>query len=283
MSSVVVMGLVAMYVYRWMHQNVLNDKLYFDPAESTAPKKKKAKPGLWESLKIIVKSPELGLIALLIMAYGVTINLVEVQWKNQLGIFCSGDKGLFNYYMGMLSTATGIFTIFFGLVIGSSILRKVSWAKAAMITPLVILVAGGAFFCLILTEGIMEPVLQFFGTHAITAAVFIGLGIVVISKSIKYTLFDPTKEMAYIPLDDELKTKGKAAVDVIGGRAGKAGGAAVQNWLLLAFMTKDVVAIAPIASGTFIAICLAWLFAVKALSVKVKAAAHKQKMDDDKL
>lgn len=283
MSSVVVMGLVAMYVYRWMHQNVLNDKLYFDPAESTAPKKKKEKPGLWESLKIIVKSPELGLIALLIMAYGVTINLVEVQWKNQLGIFCSGDKGLFNYYMGMLSTATGIFTILFGLVIGSSILRKVSWAKAAMITPLVILIAGGAFFCLILTEGLMEPVLQFFGTHAITAAVFIGLGIVVISKSIKYTLFDPTKEMAYIPLDDELKTKGKAAVDVIGGRAGKAGGAAVQNWLLLAFMTKDVVAIAPIAAGTFIVICLAWLFAVKALSVKVKAAAQKQKIADDNL
>ncbi len=284
MSTVVIMGLVAMYVYRWMHQNVLTDKLYFDPAESGAPKKKKKdKPGLLESLKIIVRSPELGLIALLIMAYGVTINLVEVQWKNQLGLFCAGDKGLFNYYMGILSTATGTFTILFGLMIGSNILRKVSWAKAAMITPLVILVAGGAFFCLILAEGIMEPVLQFFSTHAVAAAMFIGLGIIVISKSIKYTLFDPTKEMAYIPLDDELKTKGKAAVDVIGGRAGKAGGAMVQNMLLIAFATKDVVAIAPIAFATFVVIGVAWLFAVKALSVKVKAATATRKLADDKL
>ena len=232
-----------------------------------------------ESFKIIVQSPELGLIALLIMAYGVTINLVEVQWKNQLGLFCSGNKGLFNYYMGILSTATGIFTILFGLFVGSNILRKVSWAKAAMITPLVILVGGGAFFCFILAEGMMEPFLQFFNTHAIAAAMFIGLGIVVVSKAIKYILFDPTKEMAYIPLDDELKTKGKAAVDVIGGRAGKAGGAFVQNMLLIAFATKDVVSIAPIAFAVFAVVAVAWLYAVKALSVKVTAATAKKKLE----
>ncbi len=82
MSAVVVMGLVAMYTYRWMHKEVLTNKLYFNPEEEGAPKKKKKeKPGLMESFKIIVQSPELGLIALLIMAYGVTINLVEVQWK----------------------------------------------------------------------------------------------------------------------------------------------------------------------------------------------------------
>ncbi len=280
MSAVVIMGLVAMYTYRWMHKEVLTNKLYFNPEEEGAPKKKKKeKPGLMESFKIIVQSPELGLIALLIMAYGVTINLVEVQWKNQLGLFCSGDKGLFNYYMGILSTSTGIFTILFGLFVGSNILRKVSWAKAAMITPLVILVGGGAFFCFILAEGLMEPFLQFFNTHAIAAAMFIGLGIVVISKAIKYILFDPTKEMAYIPLDDELKTKGKAAVDVIGGRAGKAGGAFVQNMLLIAFATKDVVSIAPIAFAVFAIVAVAWLYAVKALSVKVTAATAKKKLE----
>lgn len=283
MSCVVILGLLAMYVYRWMHQNVLNDKLYFDPTESGAPKKKKEKPGLWESLKIIIKSPELGLIALLIMAYGVTINLVEVQWKNQLGLFCSGDKNLIGGYMGDLSYYTGWATIIFGLTLGSNILRKVSWAKAAMITPLAILIGGGAFFCFILAEGLVDPFLQYFKTNAVTAAMFIGLGVVVISKSVKYALFDPTKEMAYIPLDEELKSKGKAAVDVIGGRAGKAGGAGVQQLLLMAFATKDVVAIAPIAFGTFIVIAIAWLFAVKALSVKVSAATAKRKLADDKL
>lgn len=280
MGAVVVMGVLAMYVYRWMHNNVLNDKLYFDPEEIATPKKKKEKPSLSESFKIILKSPELGLIAILIMAYGVTINLVEVQWKNQLKLFCAGDKGTFNYYMGILSTATGMFTILFGWFIGSNILRKFSWFTAAIITPLAILIAGGLFFGFILATGLMEPVLAFFSSTAVAGAMFLGLGIVVLSKSIKYTLFDPTKEMAYIPLDDELKTKGKAAVDVIGGRAGKAGGALVQSWLLIAFATKDVVAIAPIAFITFAVVAVAWLYAVKVLSVKVKSAVDKKKIKE---
>jgi AAA family ATP:ADP antiporter len=87
MGSVVFFGLVAMGLYKWTYKNVLTDKRYFDEAEQTGkPKKKKEKLSLVDSAKIIFSSPELGLIAILIMAYGVTINLIEVQWKNQLGL-----------------------------------------------------------------------------------------------------------------------------------------------------------------------------------------------------
>lgn len=277
MAAVSMFAILAMALYRWMHVSVLTDKRFFDPEEQTGKtKKKKEKPSLLESAKLIFSSPELALIAILIMAYGVTINLVEVQWKHQLGLWYSGDKGGYNWFMGQFSTVTGITTILFGLFVGSNILRRVSWYSAAVITPLVIVIGGGLFFGLIFSENLIDFVMTKVSVTAVAAASMIGAGIVIISKAIKYILFDATKEMAYIPLNDELKTKGKAAVDVIGGRAGKAGGAFTQSTLLMLFATKDVVLIAPYAFGIFAVVCALWLMSVKLLSKKVDDAMERK-------
>ena len=290
MGSVVVLGIVAMALYRWMHTAVLNDKRFFDSEETSgSKKKKKEKPSLTESIKLIFRSPELGLIAVLIMAYGVTINLVEMQWKNQLGTYFAGDKGAYNAFMGNYSTVTGIFTILFGWLVGSNVLRRVSWMTAASITPIMIGIGGVIFFSFIFAREWVDFILVSMATTPVAAACFLGAGIVILSKGIKYSLFDSTKEMAYIPLDDELKTKGKAAVDVIGGRAGKAGGAFVQSNLQMVLAATAgttganiVSATAPYAFVIFGAVSVLWFFAVKGLSKKVddamkkKEAAHKE-------
>ncbi len=284
MGSVVLLGVVSMMLYRWFHTSVLTDKRYFDPEEVGAnKKKKKEKPSLTESVKIIFRSPELGLIAVLIMAYGVTINLIEVQWKNQLGLYFAGDKGGYNAFMGNYSTITGIFTILFGWLVGSNVLRRLSWFTAASVTPIMIFIGGVIFFAFIFAREWVDFILQAMATSPVAAATFLGAGIIILSKGIKYSLFDATKEMAYIPLDDELKTKGKAAVDVIGGRAGKAGGAFVQSNLqmvmaaVIATNGANIVSVtAPYAFVVFLVVAVAWLYAVKALSKKVDAAVEKQ-------
>lgn len=277
MGAVVFFGLISMAIYRWMYTNVLVDKRYFDPDEQIQPKKKKEKPSLLESAKLILRSPELGLIAALIMAYGVAINLVEVQWKHQLGLWYAGDKGGYNWFMGQFSTITGIVTILFGLFVGSNILRSVSWFKAAIITPLVITIGGVVFFFFVFSETFIEFILKNLSSvSTVTAATFLGAFIVIASKAIKYILFDATKEMAYIPLDEELKSKGKAAVDVIGGRTGKAGGAFTQSTLLILFATKDVVAIAPQAFIVFAVVCCVWMISVKLLARKVDEAVKRR-------
>ena len=87
----------------------------------------------------------------------------------------------------------------------------------------------------------------------------------ILGKGMKYSLFDPTKEMTYIPLDQELKVKGKAAVDVIGSRLGKSGGGFIQL-TLLTLTAGTQMTIMPYLSGLILVIIMIWMGAVKGLS-----------------
>ncbi|HXW60188.1 MAG TPA: Npt1/Npt2 family nucleotide transporter, partial [Myxococcota bacterium] len=77
------------------------------------------------------------------------------------------------------------------------------------------------------------PVLNVFSWTPVFLTVMLGFGLEVLVKSIKYALFDPTKEMTYIPLDVESRVQGKAAVDVVGNRLGKSGGGLIEILLIV--------------------------------------------------
>lgn len=148
------------------------------------------------------------------------------------------------------------------MVVGSNILRRVPWSVAALVTPTVLLVTGVAFFGLIVFEDRLGFIAEFLGVGPLVLAVYTGLIQNVMSKSIKYSLFDPTKEMSYIPLDDEMKSKGKAAVDVVGGRFGKAGGGVIQSTVFLLFPSYTFNEATPFFGFVFILVMVAWVSAV---------------------
>merc|ERR1712226_1456798 len=81
-----------------------------------------------------------------------TINMVEVQWKEQLKLYFSGNKSEYNGFMGKYSLFTGITTILFSLFIGSNILKKLSWYYSAIITPCFILFTGTLFYSILISN-----------------------------------------------------------------------------------------------------------------------------------
>jgi AAA family ATP:ADP antiporter len=98
--------------------------------------------------------------------------------------------------------------------------------------------------------------------------VMFGLLNVMFIKSAKYTLFDPTKETSYIPLDDESKTIGKAAVDGVGARLGKSLGSLILTTWLVPFVGDGKIE----NVKQYILIMLAliivlWVYSVNRLSV----------------
>lgn len=78
---------------------------------------------------------------------------------------------------------------------------------AAKITPTVLLLTGVGFFSLLLFGDPLTPALMSFGITPLLAAVYVGAMQNIFSKSAKYSLFDPCKEMAYIPLDEDTKVR----------------------------------------------------------------------------
>jgi len=266
MSAVVVAGIAVMVIYRWMNKNVLTDPRYYDEAALPAKAKKdKPKLSIAESFKYLIHSKYLGFIAILIIGYGLSINLLEIVWKGMLKQQYSNPNE-YNAFMGAFSATTGVVTMTL-IMMFKGVVRKFGWYVGAVITPAVLLVTGILFFSFVLFKEYMDPFAAIFGTTTLFMAVILGAAQNIFSKGTKYSLFDPTKEMAYIPLDQELKVKGKAAVDVIGGRLGKAGGGMVSGLILVITAANNAVVIAPYLGLIAIGVIVLWIIAAGKLSV----------------
>ncbi len=62
-------------------------------------------------------------LATLVIAYGISINLVEVSWKSQLKLQYPNSND-YNTFIGYFSTITGAVTILMMLFIGGNVIRK---------------------------------------------------------------------------------------------------------------------------------------------------------------
>ncbi|XP_051147781.1 plastidic ATP/ADP-transporter-like [Andrographis paniculata] len=271
MSIVVLMGMAICFLYWWVNNNVAL------PTRSQKKKKDKPKMGTMESLKFLVSSRYIRDLATLVVAYGISINLVEVTWKSKLKAqFPTPNE--YSSFMGDFSSATGVAT-FTMMLLSQWIFNKYGWGVAAKITPTVLLLTGVGFFSLILFGGPLAPSLAGFGMTPLLAAVYVGALQNIFSKSAKYSLFDPCKEMAYIPLDEDTKVKGKAAIDVVCNPLGKSGGALIQQFMILTF--GSLANSTPYLGGVLLVIVLAWLGAARSLDGQFTALRQEEELEKE--
>lgn len=263
LGLVVLSGVIIMAIYHWINKNVLTDPRFYDPSEVKKAKKEKPKMSLKESFAYLLKSKYVLCLAILVISYGVAIQLVEVTWKAQVKLQYPNPSE-YSAFMGYFSTATGAVTILMMLFVGGNVIRRFGWGVGALITPVVLLITGVGFFAFVIFRDSLTAVVSVLGVTPLMLAVLFGTAQNIMSKSSKYSLFDPTKEMAYIPLDQEVKVKGKAAIDVVGARLGKSGGAFINQALIVSLGSISL--ITPYVAGILFFIIFAWLISAKSLS-----------------
>jgi ATP:ADP antiporter, AAA family len=267
---ILVSGVCILITFHWMTRNVLNNPQYM-PEETRQQKKKEKKLSFYQSLEYIANSKYLLCIAAMVVSYNLVINLVEVIWKDKLRLLCP-DPHEYNMYMNNLTSAMGLISTSASLVM-VGIIRKLGWTNTALTTPIVLLVTTLAFFGCLIADSTLGPVVSIIlGTTPLALAVMFGSIQNCFTKAAKYSLFDTTKEMAFVPLSPEHKLKGKAAIDGIGSKMGKSGGSLVHQGLLLVFTT--VGASTPYVGAILIGVIVVWITAVRSLGRQFAALAE---------
>jgi len=259
--AIIVSGIGSMLVFRWMNKNVLADKTY-NPLHEIKPLKKKKKLSVKESFAYLSKSKYLLYIAIIVVSYNLVINLIEVVWKDQVKQLYPSPAD-FNVYMNNLASIIGVVSTFMAFFT-AHVINRLGWTKTALITPIVMAVTCGGFFSFLLFQDQLGGIaLALTGFTPLAFSVCFGFAQNCLSKAAKFSVFDATKEMAFIPLDHELKLKGKAAIDGVGSRLGKSGGSLIHQSLLVIFGSFS--GSSPYVATILISVIVLWISATRSL------------------
>lgn len=258
--AILVCGGATLAIFRWLNKNVIRPSEKASFQENPPPK---VKMSMRKNFAYLAKSRYLICIALIVLCYNIGINLVEVVWKNQIKELYPNPID-YNVYMGEVMTWMGVIATVISIFITGNVIRKLSWTTSALVTPVITLVAGlGFFFFALFQNSSLTWLTLVMGVSPLFMSVMLGSAHNCMTRACKYTLFDATKEISFIPLSAESKLKGKAAIDGVGSRLGKSGGSVIHQGLLIVFST--VAASTPYVAGIFFIVVLVWMLSAVSL------------------
>ncbi len=262
-SLILVAGVLALILFRWMNAQVLTDKRYYDPDTVAIEGEVKGKLSFKQSISYLLNSKYLLFVAFIVISYNLVINLTEVLWKDQVNKLYPNPND-YTIYMNHIVSIIGIVATFSSLFISGNAIRKCGWTFTALLTPAILLLTSIGFFSFFFFERFSPTLaLSLIGMSPLAMVVFFGSAQNILSRGAKYSLFDATKEMAFVPLKPESKLIGKAAIDGICSRLGKSGGSVVHQSLLILFSTLS--ASAPYVAIVLFGVIVIWVMAVRLL------------------
>jgi len=264
-SLILLAGVGALAVFRWMNKTVLLDKECYNPQEVKTEGEVVGKLSLKQSLAFLFRSKYLLCIALVVISYNLTINLTEVLLKHQVRELYP-DPNDYTQFMNHIVSIIGLVATLSSLFVASNAIRKFGWTFTALITPVIILITSIGFFTFFfLRQFSPETSLSILGLSLspLVMVVFFGTAQNILSRGAKYSVFDSTKEMSFVPLCPESKLVGKAVIDGVCSRLGKSGGSVVFQTLFIFFSTLS--SSSPYVAGVLVVVLVIWMISARLL------------------
>jgi ATP:ADP antiporter, AAA family len=150
--------------------------------------------------------------------------------------------------------------------------QRIGWRGVASASPTILLYGGVTFFLAALANRMAFPgpvdILAVASANQVLVLQGLAFGgalLYILNRGCKFSLFKPAEEMVYITLDQESRTKGKAAIDVVGAQTGKSVSSVLQQVLLLV-SNGNFTLVLPVMMAFQVGILRSWLHAVFVLS-----------------
>lgn len=267
---VVLAGLLSMALFRLLHLQGFG----YSPAQTQSEESAKIRMGIRQNFKYLIKSKYLICIAVVVLMFNISLTLIEVVWKDQVKQLYPNPSD-FNAYMGNVLTGIGIVAIF-GAFLSGSIMRRFSWTFSALIPPFIFLITGVGFFSFMLfKDTALASFATALGYTPLAIGVFFGSLQNCLARASKYTLFDATKELSFIPLSKESRMKGKAAIDGFGSRLGKSGASVIHQSLIM--VCGSISLSTPFVGGILMVVIGGWIIATRLLGEQFTSLTQSQK------
>lgn len=240
MSYVVVVGVFVMLVYWMIDRHVKIKEGAPEDLESVRRREeKKPRLSFFQTLKLVVLNPYLRHVATVVISCCIAMDLYVSTFESYMRENFSNPSN-FQVYQSKLTSCIGVVVFFVSFFLGGTMIRRFGWRFAASVPLVIVGLMGGVFFFMSYARNSLSIIQGLFGGRMSWYIMLFGSVYHIMAKTVKYSFYDETIQMAYIPLDRDMKLKCKAAIDVLSTRIGSGFDAWLQIVLLNVFHTSNI-------------------------------------------